>query len=495
MAAKAKLLQEDFRFFSGLSEILFSNPFADEPTEVEALAAPWRRTASQDRQNHYLSTLVPVLNERIAALDSRGLHTMQHFAESHQRLLENAFLFYVYSRHVEDMNKVIRDQLRMGSDPTNVPFADNALSELEARGFTRTEALRYFALFYQLRRAFYFIAQALVGDSPCMKALRQGLWDGIFSRDVRVYERHLWNRMEDFSTLLLGETGTGKGAAAAAISHSAYIPFNPQRNCFAPSFTETFTAINLSQFPESLIESELFGHRKGAFTGAIEHRKGVFEQCSVHGALFLDEIGDVSVPVQIKLLKVLQERTFRPVGSAVEQRFAGRVIAATNRPLEELRSHGRIRDDFYYRLSSHVIRLPSLRQRIEESPDELSRLAALLVTRITGEENPDLTRLVLAALQRDLPRGYSWPGNVRELEQAVRRILLTRHYLGDEKSTFLPAPGDFVQRLEGGNLTAKELLAQYCTSLYQRFGSYEEVARRADLDRRTVKKYVREYHS
>jgi transcriptional regulator with GAF, ATPase, and Fis domain len=91
--------------------------------------------------------------------------------------------------------------------------------------------------------------------------------------------------------------------------------------------------------------------------------------------------------------------------------------------------------------------------------------------------------------------GYSWPGNVRELEQAVRRTLLTRHYLGDEKSTFLPAPGGFVHSVERGNLTAKELLAQYCTMLHQRFGSYEEVARRDDLDRRTVKKYVREHQS
>jgi sigma-54 specific flagellar transcriptional regulator A len=173
-------------------------------------------------------------------------------------------------------------------------------------------------------------------------------------------------------------------------------------------FGDSFIAINLSQFPETLIESELFGHTKGSFTGAIDHHAGVFERCSAHGALFLDEIGEVSAPVQIKLLRVLQDRTFTPLGSHETRRFAGRVIVATNRPLAELRAEARFRDDFYYRLCSDVIQVPTLRQRIAESPQELEGLVRrLLVARIAGEPQADLVSLVLEAIERDLPRDYS----------------------------------------------------------------------------------------
>src|SRR5205823_10438393 len=134
----------------------------------------------------------------------------------------------------------------------------------------------------------------------------------------------------------------------------------------AESFMRGFIALNLSQFPETLIESELFGHRKGAFTGAVETHEGVLARCSPHGAIFLDEIGEVTAPVQIKLLQVLQERTFCPVGSHEPVRFRGRVIAATNRSLAALRAGELLRADFFYRLCSDLIEVPPLRQRFEE---------------------------------------------------------------------------------------------------------------------------------
>ncbi len=264
-------------------------------------------------------------------------------------------------------------------------FAWAALAELQRRGFSAAAAGRYLALCFQLRRAFYFIHEALLGESPCMGRLRRELWNNVFTCDLGLYSRWLWRRMEDFSTLLLGETGTGKGTAAAAIGRSGFIPFDSRRGAFVESFTRSFTALNLSQFAEGLIESELFGHRKGAFTGAAEDHRGALAMCSQHGAVFLDEIGEVPATIQIKLLQVLQERAFTPVGSHARERFAGRIIAATNRPLPELLAGGRFRADFYYRLCSDTIVVPPLRQRLAEEPRELATLVAATVARLLGQ--------------------------------------------------------------------------------------------------------------
>ena len=203
-----------------------------------------------------------------------------------------------------------------------------------------------------------------------------------------------------------------------------------------------------------------------------------------------EAIGEVSIPVQIKLLQVLQERTFTPLGGHERKRFAGRVIAATNRALAALRRDGRFRDDFFYRLCSDVIEVPTLRQRISESPAELDQLVSLLVERIIGTPSPELVATVLEAFENILPRGYAWPGNVRELEQAVRRILLKGGYAGDTPQATQSEDDALVAKLRAGILTADELLRGYCVMLYQRLGTYTEVAKRTGLDPRTSRKYV-----
>ncbi len=323
-----------------------------------------------------------------------------------------------------------------------------------------------------------------------MREFRRHLWQNVFTQDVTLYEQSLWNRMEDFSTLLLGETGTGKGAAAAAIGRSGYIPFDPKRGCFIESFMQGFTPLNLSQFPETLIESELFGHRKGAFTGAVEAHEGVLARCSPHGAIFLDEIGEVSGPVQIKLLQVLQERIFCPVGSHDPVRFRGRVIAATNRSIEALHSGKLFREDFFYRLCSDVIHVPPLRQRLEEEPGELRQLIEHLLTGMMGEEGRELAAKIESAIGRAVGQNYSWPGNVRELEQAIRRILLTGSYAA-RAALKATAPRDqLIAGIDSEQISADDLLRAYCKMLYEKYGSYEAVGRRAQLDRRTVKKHL-----
>jgi two-component system, NtrC family, response regulator HydG len=475
----------DREFLRALGNVVFGNPFTPERMAlIRHLAPEAPGDLTSDREalaRVVMPKIAPFLRESTPA----GLS-----AEDRQ-LLEPALLYVAYHRSVPQLDAHIERQADKGGEPLAAQFGEEAVRDLVQSGFNEERAVRFFALFFQLRRAFFFIDRALAGESAAMQRLRQALWNNMFTHDMRAYEAALWNRMEDFSTLLLGETGTGKGSAAAAIGRSEFIPYLVRERRFAVNFTESFIAINLSQVPETLIESELFGHRKGAFTGAIDQHHGVFERCNPHGALFLDEIGEVALPVQIKLLQVLQERTFTPVGSREKKRFSGRVIAATNRPVAQLRQDGRFREDFYYRLCSDVIHVPTLRERIRESPAELAELVRLLLSRTAGEAGATLSARVLEALARDLPRDYAWPGNVRELEQAVRRILLTGGYKPDVGApAALDGEERLIARLRAGNLNADELLAGYSAMLYARLGSYAAVADRTGFDPRTSRKYV-----
>jgi DNA-binding NtrC family response regulator len=478
-------------FLKIVSQASYINPFSDEYLEQQ------RRIAGCDASIPYeeqVKLTVERWNEQLHQLRVADVTNLKQVTGKDRELLQYALLYEIYHRFLSGFDQLIADQIEAGDRSVPVPFARKALALFARRGFDAAEARRYFAIFYQIRRAYYFIDHGLIGASPCMKQLRLHLWNNVFTHDIRSYERHLWNRMEDFSTMLLGETGTGKGTAAAAIGRSGFIPFDDRKGGFTESFMRGFVSMNLSQFPETLIESEMFGHKKGAFTGAVDEHEGVFARCSPHGAIFLDEIGDATVPVQIKLLQVLQERTFSPVGSHETLRFRGRVIAATNKPLDQLRAAGQFRDDFYYRLCSDVITVPPLRQRIAEDPRELDDLVAHLVLRLTGEKSPEAVDLVHSVIDSALGRNYPWPGNVRELEQAVRRILLTKHYEGDHKAVAPDLQSRLRDGIDHGSVDADTLLSGYCQLLYERHGTYEEVARRTKLDRRTVKAYL-EKHS
>jgi hypothetical protein len=473
-------------FFQIVARAALINPFSKERNELDRKITG---TSGKGLGREEMIRLVTLkVSERFQALEKAGKADIRNYETDERRFAEVAFLFNVYHRFRGDIDAFIPEQIRGGDTPCRVPFSRDAFAMLHRLGFSAEVSEKVFAIFYQMRRAFYFIESSLLGVSPSMHTLRYNLWNNVFTCDTGLFETHLWDRMEDFSTLLLGETGTGKGAAAAAIGRSCFIPFDPAGNCFKESFTRNFIPLNLSQYSESLIESELFGHRRGAFTGAVEHHDGVFSRCTPHGSIFLDEIGDLSVPIQIKLLQVLQDRTFSPVGSHSRLRFHGRVIAATNRPLGLIRHQGQFRDDFFYRLCSDIITVPSLRQRVSEDPAELEVMVSHLLTRMIGEVRKDLPGMIMETLRRDLPTDYHWPGNVRELEQGVRRILLTGSYRGD--TAVFRESVDIAEKVEQGILDAQTLLALYCGKLYEKYGTYEEVARRTKMDRRTVKKYL-----
>ncbi|MCZ2155563.1 MAG: sigma 54-interacting transcriptional regulator [Bryobacterales bacterium] len=353
---------------------------------------------------------------------------------------------------------------------------------------TAFSAPHMFALFFQLVRAFHQIFENIIGNSLPAGRLRAAVWQSIFTHDLDRYRRTLYARMADLVTLVTGPSGTGKELVARAIAFSRYVPFDPRTLRFEDDPASHFHPIHIAAFTGSLVESELFGHRRGAFTGATESRKGWLETCPPLGAVFLDEIGELAPEVQVKLLRMIETREFYAVGDSVPKIFEGKLIAATNRDLAAEMQAGHFREDFYYRLCSDLIRTPSLSEQIEESPAVLRNLVRFLALRIAGQEGDELALEAMSFITNEMPRDYQWPGNYRELEQCIRNILVRREYA--PRFVKAASASDVFDGLREGRLTAEELLKRYVTSVYARSGSYEGAAERLGLDRRTVKAKV-----
>ena len=213
----------------------------------------------------------------------------------------------------------------------------------------------------------------------------------------------------DSTVLVMGESGTGKELIARAIHYNS-------NRAKAP-----FVAINCGAIPAELLESELFGHVKGAFTGAISNRIGRFEMAD-EGTLFLDEIGDLDPSMQVKILRALQERVFEPVGSTKSVQVNVRVIAATNVDLEKAVKDGRFREDLYYRLNVIPIQIPALRERRTDIP--------MLLTHFMNQHNKNKPRVLTGFSQDSLKClvNYSWPGNIRELENLIERLSILKGF-------------------------------------------------------------------
>ncbi|MAC27389.1 MAG: hypothetical protein CMN29_21940 [Sandaracinus sp.] len=217
-------------------------------------------------------------------------------------------------------------------------------------------------------------------------------------------------RGSNATVLVLGENGTGKELVAKAIHR------------MSKRSSARFVATNCSAFNDNLLESELFGHRRGSFTGAVSDKPGLF-QVADGGTFFLDEVGDMSPALQVKLLRVLQEGTFLPVGATEPKKVDVRIIAATNRDLQSMVKDGRFREDLYYRLHVVQIRVPPLRER----KDDIPRLVEHFLGRLAKRDGKDKA-LSRAAMDRLL--AHHWPGNVRELENEIERLWVLS---GDEQ--------------------------------------------------------------
>jgi DNA-binding NtrC family response regulator len=266
------------------------------------------------------------------------------------------------------------------------PFKLNDLSLCVKRALFYSEAIsENFYLRKELKKKYEF--SQLIGTSSEMQK--------VFKMIERVAGT-------DSTILILGESGTGKELVARALHYNS-------RRQLAP-----FIPVNCSALPEALLESELFGHRRGSFTGAFTDKKGLFQEAD-GGTVFLDEVGSMSPTLQSRLLRVLQEREVRRVGENTPTYINVRVLAATNEPLEEKIKQGSFREDLYYRLNVIAINLPSMRERKEDIPLLVSHFLRQRTNQQTGQ-TPQLTREAMEIL-----KAHDWPGNVREIENAIER--------------------------------------------------------------------------
>lgn len=482
-----KLLPEQRDYFRKIADLAFVNPFSRdrEKSDCDLLNIPLNTLGFEQRSDAIHS----MLKARLRELQALTAFRVNAFPEQDRQMMKFAWLFCQFHAYQDHFKQLILDQDQAGDESLTLSCAGDITAAFRRAGFDADETATGIALFYQLQRGFYFIGSSVTGDCPSIIELRMRLWNNIFTFNPRWYLDYLLGRMEEFSTLLLGATGSGKSLAARAIGCSGFIPYDLNKGRFVESFTRSFHAINLAQYPASLLESELFGHKKGAFTGAIENHPGIFARCSANGAVFIDEIGDIDMPTQVKLLNVIQDRTFSPVGSHEKLRFSGRLISATNRDIERMRGEGGFRDDLYYRLCSDVIRLPDLKQRLGENPDELKPLVDSIVRRLVPDPGEQLVMRIVRQIRATVPAGYHWPGNVRELEQCIRRICLTGSYQAGK----MTLNADEAQNLNlpvNEEISVQQLIRRYCRQLYDKHGSYEAVARITRLDRRTAKKYI-----
>ena len=494
----------DLELGEAISKLAETNPFGEARVALE------RRILGSDFSPHRVWSREPdgsasgntarIGDRAIALLDRlRDRSARGAKATDVERSLYREVVVYVAFHRMESQlyDSVVRAESATSS--IEARFFDDFTAELHQR-FTAVglvapstaEAAHLFAAMFQVHRAFHHVFHRIIGDSRPTARLRESIWQSIFTHDMRRYARSLYCRLGDLPTLITGPSGSGKDLVARAIALSRYVPFDPKRKAFVGEIAQAYYPLNVAALPPALIESELFGHRRGSFTGATEDRAGWLESCPELGTVFLDEIGELEPKLQVKLLRVLQERSFQRVGETRTRHFRGKVVAATNQDLTALIASGRFREDLYYRLRADLVVTPTLAERVADSEDELPTLIRFIAERVAGPDEADELALeTIGWIERELGRSYSWPGNVRELEQCVRNVLVRGEYRPQGRRT--AAPGTALgMDLAAGSLTADELLTRYVKLVHATTGSYVETARRLGIDRRTVARRVAE---
>ncbi|MDQ8202880.1 sigma 54-interacting transcriptional regulator [Pelagicoccus sp. SDUM812003] len=497
--------REQWPLAQKLAAIVYCNPFEETRwnLEKECLGGDYQERAayvapgdSEELLAPNLKRLLGLAHELMESARTK-LKAAGEASQEEQGVYENLMHFLVYHEMMERYDKLIDKTLSGRPRAVEAEFYYEYrerqryyLAVSPATRFSTADEALYFALYFQLRRAWLNIYRYLVGGSQAICELRGRIWNSCFTRNMQRYQRSLYNRMGDIVTLITGPSGSGKELVARAVGMSRFMPFDERSSSFAVDFGKAFYPLNLSALSPTLIESELFGHRKGAFTGALQDRSGYFEECGEYGTVFLDEIGETDCSIQVKLLRVLQTRQFQRLGDTSLRPFVGKVMAATNRDLPDEIAKGSFREDFYFRLCADRIRTPSLSEIIAGDTNELELLVRHIACKVAGPEDGEaLAEESCDWIVKRLGPAYRWPGNFRELEQCVRNIMVHGSYETVDFGLSQQELDRIKDATEQG-LTANQLLSRYAQEVYLQRGSYEETAKVLQVDRRTAKRYV-----
>ena len=496
------LAPDDVDLVQGAARLAFCNPFAAERLEAERAAlggdfvdvAPvWGRpVVRSENARRIAARLGPAIGRARARLAAGAAASDADLA-----VYQDACFWLLYDACAERLQAIAE---RRGPSDLPAVLHDEIAGEHERLlglpalfgRVCRLSPEHVFSCFLQMRRAYHFISTSLLGSSRPAAELRADVWRSIFTDDLRSYVYQLYERLVDVPTLITGPTGTGKELAARAIGLSPYVPFAAEAQRLAADPEAGYHPLNLAVMSASLLESELFGHARGAFTGAVDERRGWLD-CGPGETVFLDEIGELDPAIQIKLLRVLQTRVFQPVGGREDHRFSGRLVAATHRDLEARIQEGAFREDFFYRICSDWIVTPSLRRQLDDTPGDLGLLVQLIADKVAGPAQGEaLAKKTVRWIEANLPAGYAWPGNVRELEGYVRSMMMrgrcrpVRACRAHAAAPARPQDDDAFRKLLEGRLSLDEVERLYITLVYAETKNYKETARRVGIGRHLV---------
>ncbi|AQQ09597.1 Transcriptional regulatory protein ZraR [Sedimentisphaera cyanobacteriorum] len=458
------LTKNELSFISSAFDSVFANPFAAEKRNP---ACP--EGFSPDQLNERLLGIIKRLEES-------GLELIQDFPAQEKGIAEKLFISSSYLRFAGKLYSKAAEAFKAES-PLKIEFGAEALLSLEKHGFERKNANRLFSAFFQIQRARLSVEDSIWGIGQSAEDFRKQLWDSVFSSNFENYINFFAESPEHFPSLIISQPGCLRNRAAKSSAMSSFIGFNEKKQSFKTDFQKLYAFADISGCREDEAESLIFGRAKGAFFWADSAAKGVLDKPVSGGIAFIEGLENLSPRLSEKLRIALDKRFYCPAGDTKQNTLETRIFAGMQEGSEI--SAG-LKNCF-----AKIIRLPSLKRRIDDSSDNIAIIVSNILREFLAVRSDEISEKLTEQIIKSARSRQNWPMNEMELTSLVKSFIISGR---DEQ--FCDCRPDLNKELLSSRPTASELLSDYCKMLYEEYGSYEKVARTADLDRRTAKKYI-----